>query len=194
MMSDRDTQPNDSDLVQASLSDPESYGAIIRKYSPLLGRYLWRLGVGDEHDRKDLLQEIFIKAYLNLNEYDQDLAFSSWIYRIGHNESVSFFRKKSVRPQTTSIDEYEGLPMPNLIVDDLPNAFDTALTKRSLLEMIYTLDQKYQEVLILNYFEEKSYDEIADILKKPPGTIATLISRAKAKLKILLLTHPHVYP
>ena len=182
-------EQTDSELVLASIANPNNYAGIIDRYSNALDRYICRLGVGRIEDREDLLQEIFLKTYLNLNDYDTDLKFSSWIYRIAHNETMSFFRKKHTRPKTISTDDIDEA----FTIDteyNLINIVDNTISQKRIFEMIYSLEEKYREVVILHYFEEKRYDEIADILKKPPGTVATLLARAKAKLKTLLTEKP----
>lgn len=171
-------------MITASLADSTAYGAIIEKYEPLLGRYLYRLGLVASEDRDDVLQEIFLKIYVNLNDYDTSLSFSSWAYRIAHNECISFFRKKNVRPQTTDIDLYQETPITDQ--SDLYALYDQSLTREKLLGAVQKLPENYREVIVLKYFEDKNYDEISDILKKPPNTVATLLRRAKEKLRTLL--------
>jgi RNA polymerase sigma-70 factor (ECF subfamily) len=174
----------DNILVQKSLADSESFGLVIEKYAPLLARYIYRLGCINKEDREDVLQEIFIKVYSNLNEYDLSLPFSSWIYRIAHNEAISFFRKKNVRPHNTlDINNYEY----TLAVEDhLYDLYDSKIRTTDLQNALQKIPEKYKEVLVLHYFEEKSYDEISDILKKPPNTVATLIRRAKEKVRVIV--------
>jgi len=132
------------------------------------------------------LQEIFIKVFVNLNDYDPDLKFSSWLYRIAHNETITFFRKKSIRPSVLNIEDSEEF-FDNLADD----ANFTELAKERydaqiVQEAIATLDKKYKEILVLRFLEEKSYTEISDILKMPEGTVATLINRGKKELKTIL--------
>ncbi len=172
---------DDKLLVRDALRDAELYRHIIDRYRPKLLRYIGHLGVRDRSQQEDLLQEVFIKVYRNLNGYNADFAFSSWIYRITHNETMSYFRRKRLQP--LSLDSF---PDPDfLLIQENEEAEEIIDTER-IKEIIKTLDQKYKEVIILKYFEDKSYDEIADILQKPPGTVATLLSRAKQKLKSLL--------
>ena len=174
---------SDTTLIENARKDSSAYSAVIAKYAPVLSRYLYRLGCTNPQDREDVLQEIFIKVYVNLNEYDTDLSFSSWIYRIAHNETISFFRKKNVRPQTIPVDEYEDM-IPS--TENRYELYDVQISKERLLAGLNQLDEKYREVLVLQYFEEKNYEEISDILKKPPNTVATLIRRAKEKLRVIL--------
>lgn len=180
-----DPQLTDQDLVSQTLQHSEAYTHIINRYHAALFRYISRLGSLSHEDIEDILQEVFLKVYLNLNDYDPSLKFSSWLYRIAHNETISFFRKKNVRPQsvvTTGDDDSDLLPL-------IADTFDLkeAVIRQELIDKVHAsltkLEKKYREVLVLKYLEEKTYDEISDILQKPMGTVSTLLNRAKKLLK-----------
>ncbi len=177
----------DQEIIKRTLTDRNAYSLIVERYEASLARYIRRLGCSDSDAIKDLLQEIFIKTYLNLNDYDSSLQFSSWIYRIAHNETVSFFRKNSTRPRVAISDE--ELAMFEQVKDevDIRLIVEQAHDTRILHDALARLENKYRDVLILRFLEEKSYEEISDILKIPMGTVATLVSRGKAKLKELLV-------
>ena len=136
----------------------------------------------NKEDAEDTLQEIFIKTYRNLNEFDINFKFSSWLYRIAHNTAISFFRKKKTSLQTFSWEEKD---LNNLFKSplNLENTNIQKLTYQQILKIINSLPLKYKEVLILKFFEDKDYREISDILHKPMGTVATLINRAKISLR-----------
>lgn len=188
--SPHETDATDQELVVAALADGAAYAGVVRRYQAPLTRYLFRLGCRSKGDADDVLQEVFIKAYRNLNDYDPGLKFSSWIYRIAHNEAVTFLRKASRVPRVaTSTDELEAF---DRIADssDLAAELDARLDARTLRAAIDALDAKYREVLVLRYLEDRSYEEISDILRKPPGTVATLISRAKSRLRDALSATP----
>jgi RNA polymerase sigma-70 factor (ECF subfamily) len=178
-------EPNDKLLVQEALRDAEQYRHIIDRYRIKLLRYIGHLGLRDKSQQEDILQEVFIKVYRNLNRYNADFPFSSWIYRITHNETMSYFRRKRLQP--LSLDSF---PDPDFLFAEGNNDTEEIIDIERIKEIVKKLDQKYKEVIILKYFEDKSYDEIADILQKPPGTVATLLSRAKQKLKSLLEETP----
>lgn len=180
----------DQELVAASLKDSAAYAGIVGRYQAPLSRYLYRIGCRSKSDCDDILQEVFIKAYRNLNEYDASLKFSSWIYRITHNEAITFFRKSVRSPRVAHDDDeltaFEEMPDGK----DLAEELDSALSAQALRDAIAKLDPKYRDVLILRFLEDRSYEEISDILRKPSGTVATLISRAKARLRALLEAEP----
>jgi RNA polymerase sigma-70 factor (ECF subfamily) len=173
---------SDADLVELAKKDPESFGVLMEKYQEPLFHYIRRIGQLSKEDTEDLLQEVFIKIYQKLNEYDEVLKFSSWAYRIAHNHVIDYFRKTNVRPQTNALDEYEW---EKIIHASIPIEKD--LMNKDCVEKIKNCIQNlpinYREVLVLRFIEEKEYEEIMDILKKPKGTVATLISRGKDLLR-----------
>ncbi|MDB5224816.1 MAG: subfamily polymerase sigma factor [Candidatus Adlerbacteria bacterium] len=174
--------PTDQELVAHTLRDRHAYRAVVERYTQRLEKYLRRLGA-DEELAKDILQESFIKAYINLNDYDASLSLSAWLYRIVHNETVSHFRKARIRPEP--VRHEKDLALFDTIPDelDIVAEADAQSARAAVQAALDSLESKYRDVLVLRFFEEKSYDEISDILQIPPGTVATYINRGKAKLK-----------
>lgn len=178
---------SDEALVALVLTEAEYYGHIIERYEAKLARYIKRLGVRTKEDCEDVLQDVFIKAYRNLNNFDQALSFSSWIYRIAHNESISWYRKRSVRPEGHGVADAETILMftESTLLDQeamLQQSYDAQAVQKAVAE----LPDRYRSVIILRFFEHKEYEEISDIMQIPVGTVGTLIHRAKAKLQSLL--------
>jgi RNA polymerase sigma-70 factor (ECF subfamily) len=165
-------------------SDYNAMAVLIDRYQAPLSRYLRRIGVHKDEDIQDLLQDIFIKIYKNINSFNKDLSFSSWVYRISHNEAISFFRHKKARPEGNMIDDSEEMLFK--IEDesvDLVEEVDQTINAKFLQQAILDLEQKYKDVLVLRYFEDRDYENISDILQIPKGSVATLISRAKERLR-----------
>ena len=178
----------DQELVKNALVDKRTFSEIVLKYEAPMRRYARRLGCVDGNDLDDVLQEIFIKVFVNLNDYDASLKFSSWLYRIAHNETVSFFRKKNVRPGVLNLSTEEADTFFEQLADD-KDSMELSQNRgdaETIQNILSTLEQKHKEVLVLRFLEEKSYTEISDILKVPEGTVATLIHRAKKALKVAL--------
>ncbi len=177
---------SDLQLIQLSLEDHRNFEILMERYEPLLLRYIRRIANVSREEAEDLLQEIFIKVFRNLNGFDQKLKFSSWIYRIAHNEIVNHAYKQKVRSVITSMDDNNEHYLKQGKWTEKSDAYFDLESKESskrLQEALMELPEKYREVLILKFFEDKSYREISDILKKPEGTVATLINRAKKKFK-----------
>lgn len=179
--------PSDEELVRLSLKDKELFGLLIERYEAKLARYITRLGVRSFEDRQDVLQEIFIKVYRNLNGFDISLSFSSWIYRIAHNEAISWYRKKNVRPEGHLVNDSEELmSFISNKEDAADKTFDQKINADQVNKAMKDIDRKYQEVLILRFFEHKEYEEISDILQIPVGSVGTLIHRGKKQLSGVL--------
>lgn len=171
-------------LIQKIQSgDASALRLIIDKYQAPLERYLRRIGVKD-HDIDDVMQNTFLKAYVNINSFNCDKGkFSSWVYRIAHNESITFL-KKSGRSAITVDDDtlWEVIES----AEDISLDTDKLKLREAVSDAISKLDQKYAEPIVLHYIEGKSYQEISYILKIPVSSVGVRISRAKLKLKNLL--------
>lgn len=174
---------SDKELVKLSLADQSNFLYLVNRYKgPLLG-YIRRLTNVSLEDAEDTLQEIFIKVYLNLNGFNDDLKFSSWIYRIAHNQVISNHRKLKARPEGYKVNIEDGV-VRHLAADiDIEGKVDLKLLRDNIFQILDKLDEKYREVLVLKFLEEKNYKEISDIIKKPPGTVASTISKAKKEFK-----------
>ena len=182
---------SDKQLVKQTLKNADYFACLVDKYEEKLNRYIRRLTNFDNETVEDLLQETFLKAYKNLNDYDPSFSFNSWIYRIAHNETISYFRKTKSRPETVNIENEEGVSFLNILPSDINLREDYVKKElaRKVHKLIGELPEKYRAVLILKFLEEKNYDEICDIMQIPPGTVATLIHRAKAQFKQLAIKH-----
>ncbi len=156
-------------------------------------RYIHRLVNLTREEAEDILQDIFIKVYRNLNGFNQKLKFSSWIYRIAHNEILNSAYKKKIMSNLirTAAPDANGLS----VIDEMPGTdnavsdFESKQSRERMQSALMELSIKYREVLVLRFFEDKTYDEMSDILRKPEGTIATLISRAKKKFAKIAEKH-----
>lgn len=181
----------DQELVAGALADRHAFSEIVHRYESPIRRYVQRLGCTNGDDIDDVLQEVFIKVFMNMNDYDADLKFSSWIYRIAHNETISFFRKKNAHSHVLRLDAqdadvfFENLADDKDFTDGIHRKDDSSFIRT----MLDGIDKKYKEALMLRFLEEKNYTEISDILKVPEGTVATLISRGKKELKTRLKDH-----
>lgn len=176
-----ENEKSDAELIELAKADPESFGLLMERYQIPLFRYIRRLTQLPKEDAEDLLQEVFIKIYQKLNEYNELLKFSSWAYRIAHNHIVDFFRKIGARPRTNSLEDYE---LAKLLTSktDIARDLDSKDCLEKMKASLEKLPLKYKEVLVLRFLEEKSYEEIMDILRKPKGTVATLIARGREML------------
>ena len=170
---------NDEELVKRSLQDVDYFACIYERYEQKLIWYILRISSFSLEEAEDVLQESFIKAWKNLNEFDKNLKFSSWIYRIVHNTTITEWKKSRSKGQNKrqELDEEIFQNLPSSL--DIEKEANQEFNKKNIQNILQLMPEKYREVLVLKFLEEKNYQEISDILKKPSGTIATLINRAK---------------
>ncbi|NCN25236.1 hypothetical protein COT94_04065 [Candidatus Falkowbacteria bacterium CG10_big_fil_rev_8_21_14_0_10_37_14] len=172
---------SDAELVELVLDNSDYFICLMERYEAKLRRYILRLGRFSAEDGDDLLQEVFIKAYKNLRGFNIEMSFSAWIYRIAHNHVISQFRHNSARPLTVELDTNDNSLLATGL--QLDGRIDQVLLAESIKRALEKLRPAYREILTLKFLEDRSYDELADILQKPPGTIATLIHKAKKEFK-----------
>lgn len=174
-------QLSDEAIVEQVRSfDQELYAILVERYQYKLLRFA-RSIIRDEHKAADVVQEAFIKAFINLQGFDTKKKFSSWIYRIVHNEAMNSIKKQK-----------REIPMPEdfefASSEDIEADFEQQEIVEAVQAHLDKLPLMYAEPLLLRYREEKSYEEISDILHLPMGTVATRINRAKALMKHLCQT------
>ena len=178
------SQKSDEELASLASKNEDCFYELMNRYESKLLRYILRLAKINQETAEDILQDTYIKAYKYINNFDPSLKFSSWIYRIAHNETISYWRKNQKNVEFVSIDK-EDNGFSNTLTDDKKTDTEALHNERQdiMKKVINNLPEKYRDVLILRYLEEKEYEEISDILQKPIGTVSALIHRAKSKLK-----------
>lgn len=192
-MDDRDEQKDEKDerdeaiAVRVQKGDAEAFQVLVERYDQKMSRYARRF-LFDSDEAKDLVQDIFIKAYVNIRGFDVERRFSPWIYRIAHNEFVNALKKKKKERANLSLFDFDVL-FPHLQLTAKETA-DSDINRRELKEVLDgSLDkipQKYKESLILYYFEDMDYKEIADVLHIPVSTVGIRLQRGKLMLKKLV--------
>jgi RNA polymerase sigma-70 factor (ECF subfamily) len=174
---------SDAELVKLSLEDQNNFLYLVDRYKGKLLNYIRRLTNVNDDDAEDILQDVFIKVYLNLNDFNADLKFSSWIYRITHNQVISSHRKLKARPEGYAVDIEDKAAL-NLAADiDIEAGADLTIMKQNITKVLKGLDRKYRDILVLKFLEERNYQEISDIIRKPAGTVASMINKAKSEFK-----------
>lgn len=182
----------DSELVKLSLSNPDSFGILVDRYAEKLCRYIRRISNVNKEDAEDILQNALIKAYKNLNDYDETYKFSTWLYRICHNEVISHIRKTKSGVHGRQLLDANDNDENNSVVMNIASDIDyeNSALRELALEQIQSgmnrLSDNYREVLVLRYFEGLDYSEISDILKTTTGNVGSLINRGLAKLKVII--------
>jgi RNA polymerase sigma-70 factor (ECF subfamily) len=184
MISPEDTeQISDEEAVVLALKDQEYFVLIIDRYKSKLFNYIRRITSVRDEDVEDLLQEIFLKVYLNLNDFDSGLKFSSWIYAIARNQVISNHRRLNARAEGHSVTLEDDGVQKIMSSFNMEKELDKLYLKEKVEKVLFHLHEKYREVLILKFIEEKNYQEISDIIKKPMGTVGSLMNKAKSEFK-----------
>ena len=174
-------QLTDKEVVSMIRSgETDSFGILVERYEAKMKRYARKFLFGYE-DTEDLVQQVFVKAYVNIRSFDTTRKFSSWLYRIAHNEFINAIRKKKKEP--LSFFDPDTL-FPRLAAKE---SADKEIKEQEMHLMIdkclHKIDSKYREPLVLYYFEELNYKEIASILHVPVSTVGVRMLRAKKILK-----------
>ncbi len=170
-------------LVQKGKKD--HFELIIGRYTDKLNRYFNKF-LSNKEDQQDLLQDVFIKCFININNFDTDQKFSPWIYRIAHNEAVNLLKKNSSRPFSFDIfDEALSFAHPKA-KEDSESDSEKLLIKKYLDSILEEIDIKYKEIIILYFYEDFSYKDISDVLKIPISLVGVRIQRGKKEIKKIL--------
>jgi len=167
-------------MIQAG--DNDKFGVLIDRYEVKMLRYARRFLFQSEN-AADLVQEVFIKAYSNIEGFDSKLKFSPWLYRIAHNRFINELNKKGRVTFFFDLDTF--LPMARSKDNADRDALDKEL-KAVIGECIDKLDQKYREVVVLYFFDNFSYKEVSDILHIPVSVVGIRLNRAKKNMKKLI--------
>lgn len=179
-MTTKQQETDEAVVERVCAGDKEVYGILIERYEEKLTRYIRRFTQVDD-DISDIIQVVFVKAYTNLLSFDSTRSFNAWLYRIAHNEAVNYLKKRS--GEKVSFIDFDSL-LPHLFADEESHTLaEKEETRRHLEKALHGVSPKYREVLVLYYFDDFSYEEIADVLHIPRSTVGVRIQRGKDALK-----------
>lgn len=177
----------DSDLIQRAINGDESaYKQLMENYRGAIYNLLYKM-VHNREETEDLVQEAFMKAFKALPSFNEEYAFSTWLYKIAVNNCIDHIRKK--RLKTYSLDKPIRAKDGELEREfpDVSMSPDKGILSREksklIAQAIDELPENYKTVIVLRHNEEKSYEEIAQILDIPLGTVKARIFRAREMLK-----------
>lgn len=177
--------PSDLDLVQrVKNGDREAFNLLILKYQRKVSRLVARL-VRNPDEADDVVQEAFIKAYRALPQFRGDSAFYTWLYRIAVNTAKNYLASQGRRPRTvgdmSSDEEGESFDVEDVVEDN--NTPDAVLHSRQVAEAVNQAIERLPEDLrmavTLREIEGLSYEEIAQAMDCPIGTVRSRIFRAR---------------
>lgn len=178
----------DFDLIDRAVdqNDQQAYAALMKRYKKAVFFMILKM-IRDADDAEDLTMEAFAKAFKNLHKFKKDFTFSTWLFRIATNNTIDFIRKKRLKTMSlnTTMSDDGGNAVTIDVEDDDNNPQDEFIkSQRKEMVRIFVdkLPAKYRKLVQLRYFDELSYEEIAQELEKPLGTVKAQLHRSRELL------------
>lgn len=162
--------------------DKDAFAHVVQRYQAQVLALCLRM-TGSREDAADVAQQVFINAYRRLDQFDQNLPFRPWLMRIAANECIAFLRRKGCQPAQAGGEALEALSDSG---QGAPALVDLAEDRERVRQAVAQLPEQYRKVVLLYYFEELSYTEIAREAGLSVGTVGTHLHRAKQMLRRLL--------
>jgi len=181
-----DLRLNDSDrslIEKAIAGDERSFAKILEEHYRLIYSVVHGI-VGPGGDTEDVVQDVFVKIFRALPDFRGEARLSTWIYRVARNEALNALEKR--RPVLVPLDDCEELADSD---EDPAAGHRRSVTRERLERLMGRLDEPQRVALDLRYMGEKSYEEIADIMGIPLGTVKTYIYRGKLSLKRMITAY-----
>lgn len=185
-----DKAKHDIKLVNAAIrGDQQAYADLMDRYRDTIFYMLLKM-VKNKSDADDLTIEAFGKAFKNIHQYTPTYAFSTWLFKIASNNCIDFLRKK--KANTVSLEgqpDEAGNDVPLAIQADIRDPEEDLIKKQKAILMhnvVEKLKPRYRELVRLRYFKEYSYDEIAQEMDIPIGTVKAQLFRARELLNNIL--------
>jgi RNA polymerase sigma-70 factor (ECF subfamily) len=182
-------QDNDSLWVQRTLAgDPQAFGELVQRYERDVFNLAYRM-LNDRGEAEDAAQEAFLRAYANLDRYDVTRSFKTWVLSITSNHCIDRLRRR--RLIWLSLEE--PLPPHPALTSDIPGPEEATLTNernRLVQDLLAELSPEYRLAVVLRYWYELSYAEIAEMLDTTESAIKSRLFRARQLLATELESHP----
>lgn len=191
-MAIRKQEPEEKKWISlAKKGDLSAFEELIRRYEKIVYNVALRM-MNHSEDAKDISQDVFLKAYRNIGNFDERAAFSTWLYRITVNTCIDEIRKRKGR-QSYSLEaelEQEEGSMQRQIANGEETPEESLLReerKQELIQALGALSEEHKTAVVLRDIRGLSYDEIAEIMQLPMGTVKSRISRGRNQLKTEIL-------
>ena len=184
-MDESRSERSDSDLIAATLArDTAAFGELVTRYQNRLFHSLIHM-LGSATDAQDVAQEAFILAFQKLSTFRGESQFYSWLFRIAMNASVNFRRKnRSLGASIEATKERIGLEPTDPRGDTQPDQpMQQSEQQQIVREALAQMTEEFRIPLVMAEMEEMKYEEIAELLKCPIGTVRSRIHRGRAELR-----------
>ncbi len=168
------TDPDESVLKAVREGDSEAFGTLVIRYEDFIFSLISSM-VGSREMAKDITQEVFLRAYRSIRRFEQRSSFKTWLYRIAYNTTLAHLSREK---------RYVG-EAENKTEDRVDNSYKNTGLKIRLEKVIGKLKPEYRAVIIMHYYDDLKYEEIAETLDCPVGTVKIWLYRAKYDLKRL---------
>jgi RNA polymerase sigma-70 factor (ECF subfamily) len=185
-----ESREEDRRLIAAALAgDQEAYARILGKYHDAISNLIYRM-INRPEEVEDLTQEAFIKAFAALASFNDEYAFSTWLYKIATNNCIDYLRKRKLhtfsidKPLQGADDEYQFEIADHTTIPD--QGIIDRQQRLTIEQAIASLPEKYRRVIHMRHVQEKSYEDIALELDLPLGTVKAHIFRAREMLNKML--------
>ncbi len=180
---------NERDIIeQVRAGNTRQYALLVDRHKDQAFTLAVRL-TGDSEEAEELVQDAFLRAFKNLDQFRGDAKFGTWFYRILYNLCMTKVTRRRGKPEQLDVTDEKALD--NLLVDEDEPSIHERLEDEELQQMIAgeiaRLPEKFRSVITLFYVQEMSYEEIVSTLGSPIGTVKTNLFRARALLKERIL-------
>ena len=180
-------------VLRCQEDDYEAFEEIVARYKDAIYNYVWRM-VSHRDDADDLTQEVFVRAYMGIKSFRRESNLRTWLWRIATNICVDRYRrtgleKQIIAPLDRSREDEEGSPIQTEFPDsrhDPQRVFENTALQAEIARALGRLPEKLRAVVLLFDMEGMSYDEIAETLGCPIGTVKSRIFNARMRLRELL--------
>jgi RNA polymerase sigma-70 factor (ECF subfamily) len=167
-------------IGKARTGDAEAWGELYQRYAPAIFRFC-RRALPTKEDAEDATMEIFMKLRDKLSQYDQTRSFSAWLYKVAANHCWDMLRRRKTR-QDKETDDLESVPLEH----PDPSQLDQLIEQRTAEEVRKALDKlgsRARMALVMRYYSDMSYDEIADALGVRRAFVGVVLLRARHELR-----------
>ena len=176
----------DAQLVCRALTGSgDAYREIVLRYQRPIYSLILRM-IRDNAQAEDLAQDVFVKAFAALKSFDPGRKFSSWLFKIAHNAAIDHLRRRGLETVPLESADEEQVDLLSVLPDRASERPDSAFVRGSLAraigEAVGRLRPEYREVVLLRFQQGMMYEEIAEIMGLPLGTVKTHLFRARKAL------------
>ena len=179
---------------EAIKGDEQAYEKLLLQYRDMIYFTILKM-INNRQDAEDLTIESFAKAFIHIDQYKPTYAFSTWLFKIATNNCIDYFRRKNAKSKSSEKQEIEGGM--DEFVDKADIGPEKSLMKKQrkefVIKILSELNPEYKKLIELRYYKELSYNEIAETLSIPIGTVKAKLYRAKSLISELMEDSSNLY-